>query len=164
MSYRHLFEPSLKQRLRWLHILADRLEAQCGSPIEVQMGMALLGSDMAALAFTNVQSEVPDESHGLYLLPQFRVGSYRLDFGVCVFDEKGLVKVAVECDGHNFHERTKEQAAHDKSRDRFLLEQGWPVMRFTGSEIHRDAAACAKQVVHFLHSLMSANRARKAAS
>ena len=158
MSYRHLLEPALADRRRWMNMLAEQLENGCASPIELQMGIALLGSDMAAIAFTTIQTELPSQTHGFYILPQHQVGSYRLDFGVCIYDEIGLVRVAVECDGHDFHERTKQQAAHDKSRDRFLLEQGWPVMRFTGSEIHKNAPACANQVVKFLYGLMSAKR------
>jgi very-short-patch-repair endonuclease len=54
--------------------------------------------------------------------------------------------VAIECDGHDFHEKTKEQARKDKRRDRVFLAEGLPVLRFTGSEIHRDPTAIAKEV------------------
>jgi very-short-patch-repair endonuclease len=83
--------------------------------------------------------------------PQVQCGSHRVDFlfiGYC-FDE-ALAIVAVECDGHDFHEKNKFQAARDKSRDRDLALMGIHVMRFTGSEIHRDAARCVKQVFEFL--------------
>ena len=76
------------------------------------------------------------------LIPQAKVHVYRLDFAVL---GEGI-KIAVECDGHDFHERTKEQAAHDRKRDRFLASHGWTVMRFTGSEIYRDAASCAREI------------------
>ena len=46
--------------------------------------------------------------------------------------------IAVECDGHEFHEKTKQQAARDKARDRD---------RFTGSEIWKDPGACADEVL-----------------
>jgi hypothetical protein len=58
--------------------------------------------------------------------------------------------VVVECDGHDFHERTKEQAQHDKTRDREMQSMGFPVLRFTGSEIWRDAWVCAAQIDKFL--------------
>ena len=83
--------------------------------------------------------------------PQVQCGSYRVDFlfiGYCF--EEALAIVAVECDGHDFHEKNKEQAARDKSRDRDLALMGIQVMRFTGSEIHRDAVRCVKQVFEFL--------------
>ena len=74
-------------------------------------------------------------------------GNYRVDFMFSVVSKSGLTKkLVVECDGHNYHERTKEQAAADRSRDRSLQELGYTVYRFTGSELHRDAFACARQV------------------
>lgn len=54
--------------------------------------------------------------------------------------------VAVEADGHDFHEKTKNQAAHDKKRDRFFAAQGLTLLRFTGSEIHRAPEKCAEEV------------------
>jgi hypothetical protein len=54
--------------------------------------------------------------------------------------QKNLI---VECDGHDFHEKTKQQAIRDKRRDRILQSLGYRVFRFTGSEIHNDAIACA---------------------
>lgn len=66
----------------------------------------------------------------------------RLDFAVI----GGGTRIVVEADGHDFHERTKEQARKDRSTDRWLQEHGWTVLRFTGSEIYADAGACADQI------------------
>jgi hypothetical protein len=55
----------------------------------------------------------------------------------------------VECDGHDFHERTKAQAKRDRSRDRKWQQQGVPVFRFTGSEIWTDPLECARQVAEW---------------
>jgi very-short-patch-repair endonuclease len=60
-------------------------------------------------------------------------------------DSMDIVKVDVEVDGHEWHERTKEQAARDRGRDRALALDGWIVVRFTGAEVHCNAAACAKE-------------------
>lgn len=54
--------------------------------------------------------------------------------------------VAIECDGHDYHERTKEQAKRDKSRDRQMMALGVQTLRFTGSEIFADPTACAADV------------------
>ena len=35
-----------------------------------------------------------------------------------------LIKIVVELDGHDYHERTKEQADYDKSRDRSIPAAG----------------------------------------
>ena len=82
------------------------------------------------------------------IFPQVVIGSYRADF--LMLHRASLntfAGIVVECDGHDFHERTKEQATRDKSRDREMQIAGYRVLRFTGSEIWRDAFKCADQVV-----------------
>lgn len=80
------------------------------------------------------------------LVAQYPVGTYTLDFAVFVQGFAGdRLMLAVECDGHNYH-KTKEQCRHDRKRDRWLQRHGWQVVRFTGSEIFEDAAACAEEV------------------
>lgn len=78
------------------------------------------------------------------IFPQAWIGDYRVDF-LILHDRgiDGIGGVIIECDGHEFHERTKEQAARDKARDRNIQERGYKVLRFTGSEIWRDPFACA---------------------
>ena len=66
------------------------------------------------------------------------VGRYRIDFAV--FD--GPRKLGIELDGHDFHERTKEQARRDKQRERALMLDGWHVVRFTGSEVWAKPFQC----------------------
>lgn len=63
--------------------------------------------------------------------PQKQIGSYLVDFLVTFMGEQ----LVIECDGHDFHERTKEQAQKDKLRDRTLQRLGFKVFRFTGSEL-----------------------------
>lgn len=60
--------------------------------------------------------------------------SIRIDFAFILLQEK----LAVEVDGHDFHERTKEQAERDRSRDRAMIADGWTVLRFTGREVFRN--------------------------
>lgn len=44
-------------------------------------------------------------------------------------------KIAIECDGHEFHS-SKEQKARDNKRSRLLQSDGWRVLRYSGSEIN----------------------------
>ncbi|HEY3234628.1 MAG TPA: DUF559 domain-containing protein [Polyangiaceae bacterium] len=78
--------------------------------------------------------------------PQFPITidgkNYRADFMV----KSGSLELIVEVDGHAFHERTKEQAARDKSRDRAMLAAGYKVMRFTGSEVWNTPVKCVEEV------------------
>lgn len=84
---------------------------------------------------------------------QVTVGPYRVDF---LLATQGLPRgsppylLAVECDGHDFHEKTKTQAARDKARDRNLAEWGVQTIRFTGAEIWRDPEGCAHRVYQIL--------------
>ena len=66
------------------------------------------------------------------------------------------MKIGVECDGHDFHEKTKEQAARDKKRDRDLQALGYRVLRFSGSEIYRDVNACILAIFEQLNQDVNA--------
>jgi hypothetical protein len=61
--------------------------------------------------------------------------------------------VIVECDGHEYHERTPKQAERDRSRDRAFQAAGHTVLRFTGRELWRDPYACVDQVDDFLNGV-----------
>lgn len=85
--------------------------------------------------------------------------AYRLDFMLSV-DSHVLgvpvppARLAIECDGHQYHERTKEQAQRDKRRDRDLQSAGFGVARFTGAEIFASPEDAAGQAMELLHSLL----------
>lgn len=87
----------------------------------------------------------PLEMH-FVLTSQAPVAGYKVDFLLWVTCGKEQGGVAIECDGHAFHEKTKEQAARDKKRDREILAAGYPVMRFSGSEVYKDTRGCVDQI------------------
>jgi very-short-patch-repair endonuclease len=58
--------------------------------------------------------------------------------------------VVAEIDGHQFHERTVEQASNDRRRDRRLLRYRVPLMRFTGTDVVRGSEEFAQEVVDFI--------------
>lgn len=98
--------------------------------------------------------------YSLIIEKQAQIGEFRVDFLISAWTEGTISggidgpsvgsprwrKLVVECDGHGYHERTKEQAAKDRSRDRTLTSLGFDVFRFTGSELWRDPWGCASQV------------------
>jgi hypothetical protein len=55
-------------------------------------------------------------------------------------------KLVVEVDGHDFHDRTKQQASYDKEQDREITLEGYRVIRFTGSDIFRDPYKCVEDI------------------
>jgi len=92
----------------------------------------------------------------LVLHLQWEVGPHRVDFLVRVDNEPaadGSIWTAgqyvIECDGHEAHS-TREQRTADAQRDRYLVEHGYRVLRFTGSEIWRNAAQCASEALRIL--------------
>lgn len=92
----------------------------------------------------------------MHVFSQVVIDPYTVDFLALVsvktgdfLDEIRRSYLVIECDGHDFHEKTKAQAAKDKSRDRFLTGLQIPVMRFTGSEIWRSPMDCAVEVVGY---------------
>ena len=65
--------------------------------------------------------------------------------------------MAIELDGHNFHEKTKEQVIRDKRRERAILQAGikdnLSVLRFAGTEIVRDCSRCIKEIIAFVEKM-----------
>lgn len=64
------------------------------------------------------------------------------------------LRIAIEVDGHEFHERTKEQVAHRDARDRDLQADGWRVFHVSGSAFHRDPEGCVYRIYLDAHSLL----------
>lgn len=92
------------------------------------------------------------------LLPQHRVGKYRLDFlfGFNPSYPWMWLGVAVEIDGHRWHERTHEQAAAQRRRDRELIfEHKILTIRFAAIEVLDDARDCMFSVDALLNGIVS---------
>jgi very-short-patch-repair endonuclease len=76
---------------------------------------------------------------------------YRFDFVVNAWRHEPLrlqqLPLAVEIDGHAFHEKTREQVERRNRRDRDVQVAGFTVMHFSYSELIRDPMGCAESVV-----------------
>ena len=111
----------------WLKPAAQRsTKGRCQSPAEV--------------AFWQVAS-------GLLpgLIRQFHIQGtrYHLDFAL------PAEMIGIEIDGHAWHS-TRQQRQHDSQRDRILTGLGWRILRFTASEVTRNADGCAAEVAAML--------------
>jgi very-short-patch-repair endonuclease len=158
------------------------LAAMCESPIErifLATAMAHAQTDVElffpyptyyANGVESIETEKFDDylyemmgPHGptlIAVMVQFPIDKYRVDFllyginaGCGDRDEWMRVKVVIECDGHDHHEKTKEQAKRDKARDRRLTKLGYRVMRFTGSELWNDPRKCVAEAHEFISDL-----------
>lgn len=97
------------------------------------------------LMYLGIISSIRDGYMGIETNLQHKIGDYRVDF--MLRSEWLDLSIVIECDGHDFHEKTKEQAARDKKRDRYLQSMGFKVFRFSGSEIWKDPFTCAQEIV-----------------
>jgi len=120
---------------------------ECESPIEAILYQAL-----------GIVNRLSYPRLVLSVHTQHKIGNFRVDFLINAREEHEFrnekksfaASVIVECDGHDFHEKTKEQALRDKSRDRALQQFGHKVFHFTGSEIWNDPFTCAIEILEFL--------------
>lgn len=114
---------------------AEKLR-KCESPAEARM-LIHLHHEVGNLSEVETQFPLCD-------------GDFRADLA-CLGPEPVLL--AVEVDGHEWHERTKDQAERDKARERRIVSSGWAIARFAGSEVWRAPARCAREVKEMLSSL-----------
>lgn len=150
----HIFFSALRAYVRYVGGCSD----------DMRLLMSKTGSPLSDVPATN---EKLKDYGDFCVLPvwvglQTPMGSYRADFTFTVqsWKDEAWRTLVVECDGHDFHERTKEQASRDRARDRWMAEQGYTVFRFTGSELYRDPMKCAEQVFEMLFALNRAGEVR----
>jgi very-short-patch-repair endonuclease len=154
-----------------LHL--ENLYNSTDSPIEKAMVCALVlvanekSLNVRFKASGYLFGDLEDDPDFIQISVQEKIGKYRVDFlitfteSVPDFDNKTKTKdglsipgvkiettsLIVECDGHDFHDRTKEQASRDRARDRELKKLGYEVFRYTGSDIWADVYGCATESI-----------------
>lgn len=150
----------------------ESLNTAIESPIEELMlyGLILAAQDeVEDIGFVVDGRRFGDSGNGadfLIIEPQAKIENYRADF-LLTFKSitHGFEKdrqLIVECDGHDFHDKTKEQASRDKERDREMKKLGYDVFRFTGSDIWNDVYSCAKEAIDMVTGITEMKRVRKA--
>lgn len=78
---------------------------------------------------------------------------YRVDFLIPVIYKNQENKMfVVECDGHEFHQKTKKQVEKDNERNRNLQKAGYEVIRFSGTEIWHRSDQCASEIRNIILS------------
>jgi very-short-patch-repair endonuclease len=164
------------QRLTQIHLEVWDLQETCESPIELAMALALIA--VARHEGVNVKLIARGHEFGDRFEPttrrrwpdgqwpdldlrvelQAQLGEHRVDFLLTLdATQRGKrevrsssKKMIIECDGHDFHERTKQQASRDRERDRNLQSFGFLVFRYTGRDIWSDVFSCASEAIDAL--------------
>jgi hypothetical protein len=133
-------------------VLADDSEGVCPpfeSPLEVMFWIwwAAMTKDTEWPEWLEMSFQQPVTVEG---------ANYRLDFTIRpsasqrpLFEAVGIPipRIAVEVDGHAFHEKTKEQVATRNQRDRALQRDGWIVLHFSWTEMTTQPEACIGEVI-----------------
>lgn len=130
------------------------LFGQCQSPVEKAFLQGLLDLGWEPHEELGGQFIVHPEALGTIVVQAhvranslIYVTDFYFDFfepGIACADGKATVAMAIEIDGHRFHQ-TKEAVARDCARDRAFAKEGTYVLRFTGAEVHGDAWRCAQE-------------------
>jgi very-short-patch-repair endonuclease len=152
-TYDRLVKDAEQAYANWSWALS---EDEVGSPIEaILLAFALFATDgYHRVSYNMFPGQHPPPEFGTEFQVQAQIDRYRVDFlFICHYGGHSR-RLIVECDGHDFHERTKEQAARDKSRDRALVKDGATVLRYTGSELYRDPVKCIEEIEVILSDLM----------
>lgn len=93
-------------------------------------------------------SEFSDTTQ-IYIADQVQIGKRRVDFVLFAHDGQRWRRLIIECDGHDFHEKTKDQVAADQSFNNFLTLSGEQFLRFTGSQIFNSPMSCANDILRW---------------
>lgn len=83
---------------------------------------------------------------GYKVIPQWKVGAYRIDMVV----EDGDKRIAIECDGEKWH--TQDDLPNDLRRQAILERLGWKFIRIRGSAFYRFPEATMEWVYKELES------------
>lgn len=119
----------------------------CKSPIEkilyfsFDIVYVLRMDEFPLLLDVTPQCEIEDDEH-----------VYCADFCInCIDTEIAETKyeIIVECDGYEFHQKTKEQVRRDNERETRMKMLGYDVLRFSGSQIFNDPIKCANDILDF---------------
>lgn len=123
----------------------------CESPIEQLLSMALENLNIKNTYIFNPFIDVVEIEKQTEIKCNGK--KYRVDFYIPVIYKNQEEKVfIIECDGYEFHQKTKQQVERDNARTRDLQKAGYEIIRFSGTEIWHRPYKCAKEVLNIILS------------
>ena len=103
----------------------------------------LLGRVERPQARLRLAAWLPEAPPGTLVEPNCKIGPYRVDFVV-------LPRLVVEIDGEGPVRASSDQVVRERRRDRYLVAQGYAVLRFAGDEVFTNPWRCAAEVRDYL--------------
>lgn len=126
-----------------LSVEIDDSLVDCESPIEQIMSMKIYNFGLYNISIGNPYIEVSNIKKNENIYFGDKKTNYKADFLITVTNknsdgDKKVLKIIIECDGYDFHQKTKEQVDNDNIRERRLQSNGFIVFRYSGREIIND--------------------------
>ena len=145
MMYQKLLKLSEDNNPELIFLVLDRIRtlSECESPIEKILLYSLI-------------EEAENLWIGFEYKPQQTIKAnnhkYRADivFDMDFYSSGKPYKLVIECDGHEFHEVTKEQVEKRNIRDMDLKIQGYDVLHYSGSQICKNPKQCARDITQYI--------------
>lgn len=128
-----------------IYLLLERVKtlSECDSPIEKILLYALMQeSDSLWLGLEYRPQQVIKFDGKRYIAD--------ILFEQDIYYTEKPYKVVIECDGHEFHEATKEQVEKRNNRDMDLKMQGYDVLHYSGSQIFKNPRKCAREITKYI--------------
>lgn len=123
----------------------------CESPIEQMLAIAMKRIQMENILKYNPYIDIVAIDNQAEIMCNDK--KYRVDFLITVdYKEQEYKFFIIECDGYEFHQKTKEQVERDNKRQRLLQKEGYEVIRFSGSEIWNKPLRCANEILQIIIS------------
>lgn len=129
----------------------DQSLIDCESQIEQLLAIELASINLEGISMFNPFIDVVgiDKQKDISIKNK----KYRVDFLIpVIYKNQENISFVVECDGYEFHQKTKQQVERDNQRQRDLQEAGYEVIRFSGTEIYHKPYQCAISVKNIILS------------
>lgn len=123
----------------------------CESPIEQLLSIELANIQLENINLYNPYIDVV----AIEKQKELNVNGkkYRVDFLITViYKNQEEKKYVIECDGYEFHQKTKQQVENDNKRQRNLQKEGYEIIRFSGTEIYHKPYQCAIEIKNIILS------------
>lgn len=152
---------------KWFARVINRISPmQLESPIEAIFAMHWMVAEAQQPELEEIVTCFPHyafRQDGELFRPDFTVGANVMPYEDMVSRMHDQV-IVVELDGHDFHERTKQQVAARNRKDRAIQRRGWAVCHFSGSEIVGDPDECVRHVLDLAQARGQFDLGREAAA
>lgn len=123
----------------------------CESPIEQLLAIELESLKLENIYIYNPYIDVI--SINKQEIVETKNKKYRVDFLIpVIYKNQENITFIIECDGYEFHQKTKKQVEKDNIRQRDLQEAGYEIIRFSGTEIYNRPAKCALEIKNIILS------------